>query len=130
MKIENNADGTHKLPDHNIATCWRNDSGELICWSRALNMWNGPLDVAMFPPEGRWLPLTEPTFPTRKKTELRRAKVRVGGRTFVAVFSHAKCENQWTFVDDTNDCWIRRSDSEVSVLQWLDPEYEDELPSA
>lgn len=121
---DKNTDGTYKLPDHAVAACWRHESGELLSWSRSSNSWNGPFHLAVNPPEGRWLPLTEPTFPQRKRNPFRMCIVRLNGeeKNRVAVFRTSGTSHSFSVNVFADKC-----ENDLTVVQWLTPEYEDEL---
>lgn len=120
---EQNKDGTWKLPDASVSLVWQEQNGAIEAYRASEGVWLGVSGHCF---KGRWLPWQPPTFPTRKKTELRRAKVRVDGREIVAVHSHSKLDNPWTHICTTGH-WACSSAAAVEVLQWLDPEYEDEV---
>lgn len=124
---DKNADGTYKLPDHTASPCWRNDKGLLICWSPSGNKWNGSFGLQATPSEGRWLPLTEPTFPARKKCSVRLCLVKTPDSDSTLASWH-DAHTTYPF-----KCVVRGrsletySTDRVTVLRWLTPEYEDEL---
>ena len=125
---DKNPDGTYKLPDEKVSLVWQRDDGAIVHKRLATDdSWHGPYFVGCKgPPVGHWLPWTPPVFPVRKKTELRLAKVRIGNHEYTAVTSQKKAGYPWTVVWN-DDCWVCRRDNEVTVLEWLTPEYEDEL---
>ena len=118
-------DGTYDLPDEKVSRFWESCEQLCVYWDALAGSFFTTDGDGVRPQPGRWLPWTPPTFPTRKKTELRRAKVRVDlcGET-IGVRTEKK-RYQWSLPIDGE--WNCRHDSEVTVLEWLDPEYEDEL---
>lgn len=134
---EKNTDGTWALPDASVSQVWSERDGLIARYNELYDIWydeNGhnsstSKDVRHIvnsrPIAGHWLPWTPPTFPERMKTPLRRARVRRGVKELVACYMHDNDDCKWcgNFCDTG---WVCRNDSEVTVLEWLDPEYEDE----
>lgn len=118
------ADGTHEFPDRGVSPVWQSESGELVF--SASSFWReGKTFTYAVPKRGRWLPCTLPVFPTRKKCDARLCWITVLGERLLA--SWTACD--YPFRALRKDGCVYHHNSEVSDIQWLTPEYEDELTS-
>lgn len=80
------------------------------------------------PEPGRWLPVTLPTFPTREKAPMRLCTAIVKdheGRQLLCW--HDSADGASFRHHDIDVGWL--SDGEVTCVEWLTPEYLDELVS-
>ena len=121
-----NSDGTYILPDEKVSRVWQNRLGATITRDMSDNLWieyaGGSRIHADRIVPGHWLPWTPPTFPVRKKCDVRLCLIRVGGAVRQAAWFNGE---QAPFRITNPVVWYEPG---VSVVCWLTPEYEDELP--
>lgn len=119
------ADGTYDFPDKEISPFWQREDGLVVKKGDDYDFWVDNKGCTIHKEHGRWLPFLPPKFPERKKTQLRRAKVKIDGKECLAVYSPYKPEYKWVTINNSHS-WYSKQEREVVVLEWLDPEFEDE----
>lgn len=119
------SDGTYDFPDNALSPFWQREDGLVVKKGDDYDFWVDNKGCAIRKEHGRWLPFLPPKFPERKKTSLRRAKVKSRGAEFLGVYCEDKPEYKWVIVQSQGG-WYSKQESEVIVLEWLDPEFEDE----
>lgn len=74
---------------------------------------------------GRWLPWTPPVFPVRKKNRIRLARIEFRNTEAIAAWFDASESKYytWSVLHLSELHWVDKA----TVIQWLTPEYEDEL---
>jgi hypothetical protein len=118
-------DGTYDLPDEKVSRVWQHEDGAILSAIRksdeSLAFWENRGNP-ITPQSGRWLPWTPPVFPTRKKMPFRlcRVNLRGNGEHYASFRTDGRT---YSFNLPMGDY----KPTQVDVLQWLTPEYEDEL---
>lgn len=115
-------DGTYDLPDASVSLVWQSEQGQVVRYNTH-ELWQGwkvmTGECVNLKP-GRWLPWQPPTFPTRKKNPV---------RICVADFSGIRQTAAW--IEGRLFEFVTKNEgygaSAVKNIEWLTPEYEDEV---
>lgn len=121
------SDGTYDRPDKTISLVWQDESGFIARWNPLSHhtCWYDIGGESIKPQPGRWLPWTPPVFPVRKKNRIRTARVKFRGIETIGAWFDVKGNTYFT--------WAVLVQSELhftddaTLIEWLQPEYEDEL---
>lgn len=124
------SDGTYDLPEASKATpVWQEEGGEVV--TRIVHQFGEPTwrdgTVEVKPKPGRWLPWTPPVFPVRRKCSSRLCWITVAGKRKLASFT----DSDYPFrISVGGGCCEYYQADRVTDIQWLTPEFEDELTEA
>ena len=87
-----------------------------------------PLRITFHPgfyTPGRWLPVELPKFPEREKAPARLCMATVDGERQMLVWFNRSCEMQFR---STKEEYRWRWNHEVTDIEWLTPEYCEDMP--
>lgn len=115
-----------KRVDESVSPFWQRDDGLVVRYHPDHGKWyelNGECAWSRVQ-NGNWMPWTPPKFPVRKKCDIRLCRITAFGKRQLA--SWTDCEYSFRVLIRKGQCDYFRYEY-VSDIEWLSPEYEDEL---
>ena len=114
-----------KCVDENISPFWQRDDGLVVRYNPDHGKWyelNGEC-AWLRVQSGNWMPWTPPKFPVRRKMPFRLCRVALHGGGGEWLASFRTDGRTYPFSLPVGDY----KPTQVTVVSWLSPEYEDEL---